>query len=197
MHGTLLIAVACLAWAIDNNLTRHISGGNATAIAAIKGCVAGAINLLLAAAIGAAWPGAGAALASAAVGLAGYGVSLVLFVLALRGLGAARTGAYFSTAPFFGVFVALAFFGESPPALFWAAAALMASGVWLHASEKHAHAHTHEPLEHSHAHRHDEHHQHSHGFEWDGKEPHAHAHRHEHLRHSHPHFPDLSHQHRH
>lgn len=197
MSGALLIGAACLAWAIDNNLTRRISGGDATAIAAIKGCVAGAINLSLAAAIGAAWPGAGAALASAAVGLAGYGVSLVLFVLALRGLGAARTGAYFSTAPFVGVFVALAFFGESPPVGFWAAAALMASGVWLHLSEKHAHAHTHEPLEHSHAHPHDAHHQHSHDAQWNGKEPHTHVHHHGELRHSHPHYPDIHHRHRH
>ena len=197
MNGALLIGAACLAWAIDNNLTRRISGGDATAIAAIKGCVAGAINLSLAAAIGAAWPGALAALASAAVGLAGYGVSLVLFVLALRGLGAARTGAYFSTAPFVGVFVALAFFGDSPPVAFWAAAALMASGVWLHVSEKHAHAHTHEPLEHSHAHRHDAHHQHSHDAQSNGEEPHAHVHQHGELRHSHPHYPDIHHQHRH
>lgn len=196
-HGTLLIAAACLAWAIDNNLTRRISGGDAAAIAAIKGCVAAAINLSLAAAAGAAWPGSGAAFASAAVGLAGYGVSLVLFVLALRGLGAARTGAYFSTAPFFGVFVALAFFGETPPALFWVAAALMASGVWLHLSEQHAHPHTHEPLEHSHPHRHDAHHRHAHESEWEGEEPHTHAHRHEQLRHSHPHYPDIHHRHRH
>ncbi len=197
MSGTLLIGAACLAWAIDNNLTRRISGGDATAIAAIKGCAAGAINLSLAAAIGAAWPGALAAIASAVVGLAGYGVSLVLFVLALRGLGAARTGAYFSTAPFVGVFVALAFFGESPPVAFWAAAALMASGVWLHVSEKHAHAHTHEPLEHSHAHWHDAHHRHSHDAQWNGKEPHAHVHQHGELRHLHPHYPDIHHRHRH
>ena len=197
MHGTLLVAAACLAWAIDNNLTRRISSGDATAIAATKGCAAGAINLSLAVAAGAAWPGTGAALASAAVGLAGYGVSLVLFVLALRGLGAARTGAYFSTAPIFGVFVALAFFGETPPALFWAAAALMASGVWLHVSERHAHPHSHQPLEHSHPHRHDAHHRHAHGSEWNGKEPHAHAHGHEQVRHSHPHYPDIHHQHRH
>ena len=197
MHGTLLVAAACLAWALDNNLTRRISSGDATAIAATKGCVAGAINLSLAAAAGAAWPGSRVALASAMVGLAGYGVSLVLFVLALRGLGAARTGAYFCTAPFFGVFVALAFLGETPPALFWAAAALMASGVWLHVSEKHAHAHTHDRLEHSHAHRHDAHHQHSHDAEWNGKEPHVHVHQHDALRHSHPHYPDIHHRHRH
>lgn len=196
-HGPALVAAACLAWAVDNNLTRRVSGGDALAIAAIKGCVAGAINLSLAAAEGAAWPATGTALASATVGLAGYGVSLMLFVLALRGLGAARTGAYFSTAPLFGVIVALVFLGETPPELFWAAAALIASGVWLHVSERHAHAHTHDPLEHSHPHVHDEHHRHAHGFAWDGSQPHAHSHRHGFLRHSHPHFPDIHHRHRH
>ena len=196
--GASLIAAACLAWAIDNNLTRRVSAGDATAIAAIKGCVAGAINLSLAAAIGAAWPGAGAAFAASAVGLAGYGVSLVLFVLALRGLGAARTSAYFSAAPLFGVLIAVALLGETPPALFWVAAALMASGVWLHVSERHAHLHTHAPLEHSHAHRHDAHHQHAHGsLDWNGSEPHTHPHLHQPLRHSHPHYPDIHHWHRH
>ena len=199
LHGTLLVAAACLAWAIDNNLTRRISSGDATAIAAIKGCVAAAINLSIAAAIGARLPGPGATLAAAAVGLAGYGVSLVLFVLALRGLGAARTGAYFSTAPFAGVVVALLVLGESQPALFWAAAALMASGVWLHLSERHVHTHAHEATEHSHPHRHDSHHQHLHDAtrDRDGKEPHTHSHRHEPLRHAHPHYPDIHHRHPH
>ena len=195
--GALLIAGACLAWAVDNNLTRRISTGNATAIAAIKGSVAGAINLCLAAMMGIPWPASGAGLVSAAVGLAGYGLSLVLFVLALRGLGAARAGAYFSTAPFFGVLVSLVALGDAPPALFWAAAALMAAGVWLHISETHAHAHTHAPLEHQHVHRHDPHHQHAHDFEWDGREPHLHAHRHVPLTHEHPHYPDAHHHHRH
>lgn len=195
--GALLIAGACLAWAVDNNFTRRISSGNASAIAAIKGSAAGAFNLCLAAAAGTPWPAAGAGLLAAAVGLAGYGVSLVLFVLALRGLGAARTGAYFSTAPFFGVLVALIALGEAPPMLFWAAAAAMAAGVWLHVSERHGHAHTHEPLTHEHAHCHDAHHQHAHDFAWDGREPHQHAHTHAALTHDHQHFPDIHHRHRH
>ena len=131
------------------------------------------------------------------VGLAGYGVSLVLFVLALRGLGSARTGAYFSTAPFIGAIIAIAVFREPPSAAFWAAAVLMGVGVWLHLTERHEHPHTHEPLEHAHRHVHDEHHRHDHAFPWNAVQPHSHPHRHPRLTHSHPHFPDVHHQHRH
>ena len=131
------------------------------------------------------------------VGFFGYGLSLTLFVIGLRGLGAARTGAYFSVAPLFGVAISLALWPRVPDPLFWAAAGLMALGVWLHVRERHQHEHTHEPLEHSHRHRHDEHHQHPHAFEWSGDEPHAHAHRHAVLTHKHPHYPDIHHRHLH
>ena len=193
--GALAVAGACLAWAIDNNLTRRVSAADPAVIAAIKGAAAGVVNVAIAIAIGAAWPDAGKIAAAAAIGLVGYGVSLVLFVLALRDLGAARTGAYFSTAPFVGVAVAIAALGEAPAALFWPAGALMAAGVWLHVTERHEHEHVHEPMEHEHRHVHDEHHGHAHDFAWNGKEPHAHAHRHARLAHRHPHYPDLHHRH--
>lgn len=195
--SALLVAGACLCWAIDNNLTRRISAGDATAIAAIKGCVAGASNLTLAVAAGAAWPTPGVAISDLCVGLAGYGFSLVLFVIALRELGSARTGAYFSTAPFFGVGLSIAVLGEKAGPQFWAAAALMAWGVWLHVSERHSHPHAHETLEHGHSHVHDAHHRHMHDFDWDGTEPHIHSHRHPFLTHTHPHFPDIHHRHVH
>jgi drug/metabolite transporter (DMT)-like permease len=195
--GPLLIAGACLAWAIDNNLTRRVSGGDAVTIAGLKGLVAGAVNLGLALFQGATLPGAGILASAAAVGLFGYGISLVLFVVALRNLGTARTGAYFSVAPFFGAALALLVLRESPSAAFWVAAALMALGVWLHLTERHEHAHVHEPMEHTHPHVHDEHHQHPHAFAWDGREPHTHAHAHRRLAHRHPHYPDLHHRHDH
>ena len=195
--GALTIAVACLAWAVDNNLTRRISSGDPVQIAAIKGIAAGAANLALAAASGAAWPGVANAAAAAGVGLLGYGVSLALFVVALRELGAARTGAYFSTAPFVGVVIAVFVLGEIPSALFWVAALFMGAGVWLHVTERHEHMHAHEPMEHAHSHVHDEHHAHEHEFDWDGSEPHAHAHRHGRLVHGHPHYPDIHHRHGH
>ena len=195
--GAVLITAACLAWAIDNNLTRRVSGGDAAMLACVKGLVAGGVNFALALAVGAPLPAAHGWLAAGLLGFLGYGVSLTLFIVALRHLGTARTGAYFSVAPFFGAALALALLGERPEAGFWAAAALMALGVWLHLSERHEHGHTHEPIEHDHEHLHDAHHRHEHDSTWDGREPHVHRHRHEALVHFHPHFPDSHHRHEH
>ncbi|PLZ04244.1 EamA family transporter [Burkholderia sp. WAC0059] len=195
--GALLIVGACLCWAIDNNLTRKVSANDAAVIACLKGLVAGPTNLVVAFATGASLPGAPAVAAAMATGLAGYGVSLVLFVVALRHLGTARTGAYFSVAPLFGVALSLLVWPALPGASFWIAAALMALGVWLHVRERHEHAHTHERLEHTHRHRHDAHHQHAHDFPYDGDEPHAHPHVHLPMTHSHAHYPDIHHRHSH
>jgi drug/metabolite transporter (DMT)-like permease len=195
--GPLLIAAACLAWAVDNNLTRRVSGGDAATLACLKGLVAGAVNLGLAFAAGAFFPSLFSIAAGGALGLAGYGLSLALFIVALRHLGTARAGAYFSVAPFFGAALAVVLLNETTNAAFWVAAGLMALGVWLHLTERHAHDHVHEPMEHAHEHVHDAHHQHEHGAAWDGREPHAHPHRHRRLAHSHPHYPDLHHRHGH
>lgn len=195
--GIACVALACLGWAIDNNLTRKVSASDALFLAGIKGLTAGVVNTLLALALGATLPSAGTASATMAVGLLGYGVSLVLFVLALRGLGTARTGAYFSSAPFIGAALSLMLLHETVPATFWIALALMAFGVWLHLTERHEHEHTHSPLDHQHRHVHDAHHQHTHDFPWDGTEPHAHPHSHAALTHTHAHFPDVHHRHRH
>jgi drug/metabolite transporter (DMT)-like permease len=197
LSGALLVSGACLCWAIDNNLTRKVSGGEATFIAGAKGLVAGAVNLAIGLALGASAPPPLPVAGALVVGFLGYGVSLVLFVIALRGLGTARTGAYFSTAPFIGAAVAIGAFAEPTTPAFWLAAALMGAGVWLHLTERHEHPHAHEPLEHAHPHAHDEHHRHSHDFTWDGREPHVHPHRHAALTHSHPHYPDLHHRHSH
>lgn len=195
--GPLAIAAACLCWAIDNNLTRKVSASDALFIAGTKGTVAGSVNVALAFALGASLPGGSILLGTMAVGLIGYGISLVLFVLALRGLGTARTGAYFSTAPFIGAAVSLLLLGEPTSLAFWIAAALMGWGVWLHLTEHHEHTHVHEPLEHQHMHTHDAHHQHQHAFEWNPDRPHAHWHEHVAIVHKHPHFPDIHHRHVH
>ena len=195
--GALAIAGACLAWAVDNNLTRKLSSADPLQIAMIKGLAAGSVNLVLAASLRPVWPTAWAAAAGAGVGFLGYGVSLVLFVLALRHLGAARTGAYFSLAPFVGALIAILGFAEPVTASFLVAAALMAVGLFLHLAERHEHEHVHQPLTHEHRHVHDEHHQHAHGADDPPGEPHAHAHAHPRLIHRHPHYPDIHHRHAH
>lgn len=193
----LAIVGACLCWALDNNLTRKVSASDALFLAGIKGLVAGAINLAMAVMLGASLPSWSVSGAIMLIGLIGYGASLYCFVLALRDLGASRTGAYFSTAPFVGAAVSLTVLNETATPGFWTAFVLMAIGVWLHLSERHQHSHRHEPTEHAHPHRHDVHHQHTHDFDWDGREPHAHLHRHAEQRHSHAHFPDIHHRHEH
>ena len=195
--GLLLVALACLCWAIDNNLTRKVSASDAMLIACLKGIVAGTVNLGLAWLVGQALPVLAVLSLAMAVGFFGYGVSLVLFVLGLRHLGTARAGAYFSVAPFFGAALAVLLQGDAVTPQLIAAGLLMAAGVWLHLTEHHGHLHAHEPQEHTHPHSHDEHHRHSHDAAWDGREPHTHAHRHLPLVHAHAHYPDLHHRHPH
>jgi drug/metabolite transporter (DMT)-like permease len=195
--GGLLIAAACLAWGMDNNLTRGLSSADPVQIALIKGLVAGSVNLVLAFRVGAEMLPWKLTLGAAAIGFFGYGVSLVLFVRALRYLGAARTSAYFSTAPFIGALLAVLFFSEPATAALAAAALLMAAGVYLHLEETHQHVHGHEEMEHEHQHQHDAHHQHEHAALDPAGEPHTHRHRHARMSHSHRHFPDLHHRHHH
>ena len=195
--GSLLVAGACLGWAVDNNLTRKVSGADPSEIAMWKGLAAGAVNLSLGLGVAGRLPPAGWLAAAAVLGFLSYGVSLTLFVLALRDLGSARTGAYFSTAPFLGVVLSFVLLREVPSALFWPAFLLMALGVWLHLSERHEHEHAHEPMAHEHLHVHDAHHRHAHGPDDPAGEPHSHPHRHAPLVHTHPHTPDLHHLHHH
>lgn len=194
---TLAVLGACLAWGIDNNLTRKVSLSDATWIAAVKGLAAGTVNLLLALASGAAFPRLPNLLGAMAVGLLAYGVSLTLFVIGLRHLGTARTGAYFSVAPFFGALLAFPLLGETVHLRLLMAGALMALGVWLHLTERHRHQHAHEVLEHEHEHEHDEHHQHAHDQSVPLGTRHTHRHRHTAMTHTHAHFPDAHHRHRH
>lgn len=192
----LAVLGACFAWGVDNNLTRKVSLNDATWIAASKGLAAGVVNLGLALFLGAklpAWPQlAGAAL----VGFLAYGVSLALFILGLRHLGTARTGAYFSVAPFFGAVLAI-LLGEPMTLPLLIAGSLMALGVYLHLTEQHEHEHIHDLLEHEHEHTHDAHHQHVHSEPVAPDTKHSHGHVHLPMTHSHAHFPDAHHQHMH
>jgi drug/metabolite transporter (DMT)-like permease len=194
----LAILGACFAWGLDNNLTRRVSLNDASWIAAVKGLSAGTVNLGLAVLMGATPPAAGLLGAALVLGFLSYGLSLALFVVALRHLGTARTGAYYSVAPFFGALLAL-LLGDTLTPQLMAAGILMGFGIWLHLSEHHDHAHTHLPIEHDHEHVHDEHHQHTHEERFVTAAPakHRHWHRHEPMTHAHPHYPDAHHHHRH
>ena len=194
--GPLLIAGACLAWAIDNNLTRKVSAADPMQIAMVKGLAAGIVNVGIATLAGTAWP-SGAVIGEAALlGLFSYGVSLTLFVFALRHLGTARTGAYYALAPFIGAGTAILLLHEPVTLGFVAGGVLMAIGLWLHLTERHQHEHLHEPLEHEHMHTHDQHHRHDHAS-GTPPEPHSHPHRHPRMAHKHAHYPDIHHRHSH
>jgi drug/metabolite transporter (DMT)-like permease len=190
------VAAACFLWALDSNLTREIAHADALTIAGAKGWGAAAINLGIGWTLGERFGGGATVSAALAVGALSYGLSLALYVVALRDLGAARASAYFGVAPFLGAALAVPLGGEPVTAALVAAAALMAMGTWVLASEAHSHAHRHAVLEHSHAHVHDDHHRHDHAGD-PAREPHEHSHRHEELVHEHPHAPDLHHRHPH
>ncbi len=196
LTSALLVAGACLAWAIDNNLTRKVSAADPVVTAMLKGLIAGAVNTAIALGTGAHLPNLGTTAAAALLGFFSYGVSLTLFVLALRHLGTARTGAYYASAPFIGAAVAILLLSEPLTLPFIAGGLLMAIGLYLHLTERHVHAHAHDALDHDHLHTHDEHHQHSHGPSAP-PEPHAHVHHHARLIHKHRHYPDLHHRHTH
>jgi drug/metabolite transporter (DMT)-like permease len=193
---SLAIAGACLFWGLDNNLTRRVSASDPVLIAMIKGLGAGTFNLLLAILLGMTLPSFGGLASALVLGFMSYGVSLVLFIYALRHLGSARATAHFSTAPFIGAGVAVLMLGEPLTALFVTALLIMAAATWLVLSENHEHRHTHELQAHSHRHVHDAHHRHDHTGDH-GPEPHAHRHEHGPITHAHPHLPDLHHRHRH
>ena len=193
---TLAILSACLAWGVDNNLTRKISLTDATWIASVKGLVSGTVNLTIALALGASMPALPNLAEAMLVGLLAYGVSLTLFVTALRHLGSARTGAYFSVAPFFGALLAV-LMGESVSIQIIISGGLMALGTWLHLTERHEHEHVHGETMHDHEHVHDEHHQHEHNLPVAPGTKHSHPHGHKTLLHTHSHFPDAHHRHAH
>jgi drug/metabolite transporter (DMT)-like permease len=195
--GPLAIVGACLAWGLDNNLTRRVSLADPLQIVQLKGLIAGPFNLVLGLALGAALPDLSSILIASVVGFFGYGVSLALFVVALRHLGTARTGAYFSTAPFLGSVAAIVALGEPITAQLAVAGIFMAIGVWLYLTERHQHEHLHEPMAHTHPHAHDEHHRHAHSPLDPLGDSHTHFHKHARLRHSHPHMPDMHHTHQH
>jgi len=195
LGAALCVAGACLAWGLDNNLTRTLSLRDPVALVRAKTLGAGACTLALARLFGQAWPSLRTTLLALGLGAASYGTSILLDAYALRLLGAAREAAYFATAPFLGALGAVLLLGERLSAGTLLAGGVMAVGVGLLLSERHGHSHTHQAVTHEHRHTHDVHHQHTHAGPF--TEPHSHPHQHAPLTHDHPHVPDAHHHHRH
>lgn len=197
--GAMAVIGACILWGIDNNLTRSVSAKDPLAIVAIKGITAGIFSLVLGSILGNSLPEGETITLALMVGGLCYGVSIALFVLAMRGLGAARTGTLFATAPFVGAGLSFILIQEQPAGLFFASLPLMILGVVLMVNESHEHSHSHVLVEHNHSHSHpDGHHIHENGSGSDGEEiTHAHWHTHQPMAHAHAHAPDLHHRHDH
>ncbi|MHB1357726.1 MAG: DMT family transporter [Anaerolineae bacterium] len=195
--GALGIILACALWGVDNNLTRAISAKDPLIIVSIKGIGAGLFSLALSVVVGQSLPGLLPGVGALLLGIVCYGLSIWLFILALRGMGAARTSAFFGTAPFIGATLALILFRGSFTWQFLAALPLMAVGAWLLLGEAHGHNHAHAATAHDHHHRHDDiHHNHSSEAVALGA-GHSHWHDHPAIFHVHPHLPDIHHRHTH
>ncbi len=191
--GALGIILACVLWGLDNNFTRNISGKDPLAIVAWKGLVAGTFSFFLAFFLGNQLPSLTIILSTLVLGFVSYGLSTMLFIRSMRGLGAARTSALYGTAPLAGVLLSIVMFGEFPSFLFIIAAVLMIGGALLLINENHSHTHVHTALIHEHSHSHKDP---SHGHD-DKEEPHSHEHEHPAEEHEHDHMPDIHHRHGH
>ena len=188
--GALGILLACSLWGLDNNFTRNISAKDPLTIVAWKGLVAGSFSLLLGLFLGQQLPSLSSILSILVLGFISYGLSTMLFIYSMRGLGASRTSALYGTAPLAGVVLSILIFHDPITRAFVAAAILMAAGALLLANEEHAHFHIHMPIVHEHRHNHDEFHAHD-------RTDVVHSHEHEHPRteHEHGHMPDIHHRH--
>lgn len=196
VFGPLLILLAVVCWGIDNNLTHQISNKSPIQITYIKGLVGGAISLSIAVISGKTIPIDVTLLFALLLGALSYGISLVFFIKALAGLGASRTGVFFSLGPFVGALASIVILKDWIGWVMIPALGLMALGTWLITGEKHEHAHMHTAVTHTHMHRHDDLH-HLHRHPEGTKEPHSHEHAHAALNHTHAHWPDIQHRHAH
>lgn len=195
--SALGVLAACIMWGIDNNLTRNISAKDPLVIVIVKGLGAGLVSLIIAVALGNTFPSPGVTLLALLLGSLSYGLSIFLFVHAMRGLGAGRTSALFGTAPLAGILLSFLIFREIPGIFFFIALLVIASGAYILLMEDHDHVHVHENIVHEHRHTHnDGHHVHEHVVE-SARQSHSHVHTHDILEHAHDHAPDIHHRHSH
>lgn len=195
--SALGVLAACVLWGVDNNFTRHISAKDPLVIVTVKGLVAGSVSLTIAYFMGNPFPSLTTTLLALLLGAFSYGLSIFLFVHAMRGLGAGRTSALFGTAPLAGMLLSFLVFQEFPGWMFFLSLPIMAAGAYILVKENHDHPHIHEQITHEHRHTHtDGHHEHEHETQNSGRS-HCHIHSHDLLEHTHDHAPDLHHRHVH
>jgi len=197
IRAAVLVALACACWGLDNQLTSLIDGLAPADATLWKGLAAGAMNLGIGLSLSAWAAGPVMTALALAIGASCYGASIILYITSAQRLGATRSQVIFSTAPFFGVLLAVVVLGEKLSLVQSGSGVLFVSALILLAKEKHQHAHKHEAMEHEHRHSHDDGH---HGHRHPGGRPeaeHFHRHGHEQRSHAHPHWPDLHHRHEH
>ncbi|MBO5778624.1 MAG: DMT family transporter [Clostridia bacterium] len=193
--GSLLALGACVCWGIENNCTRKLSSKSSTQIVIVKGIGSGLGSLIVALSLGDHLPDWWMVLAISALGFVSYGLSIKCYVMAQKELGAAKTSAYYSIAPFLGVFFSLLLLQELPALLFYFALFLMIAATVLVVKDTIS-------LQHEHAHIHIHTHPHRHGNLLH-THPHEHSHTHTHVHtgdetaHSHSHSDDAFSEHTH
>lgn len=200
--AALGIILTCTCWALDNNISRNVSAKDPIPIVTVKGAIAGIVMAVIAFGLGEAMPSPSVSVIAMVVGFFSYGgITSVLFLWALRGVGTARAGSILALSPFFGVVISLFVFPDPLPAAFYIALPVMGVGAYLLMTEHHSHMHTHPAVFHEHRHHHDDlHHSHDHmGWEppLSSSGEHSHPHQHEELIHEHAHTPDIHHRHSH
>ena len=194
--GSIFVVLACICWGFENNCTRMLSLKDPLQIVVVKGFGSGIGSLIISVVLHEYSQNMIYIALALLLGFVAYGLSIFFYISAQRELGAARTSAFYATAPFIGVFISWLALHEKITESFLAALVIMLIGAFFAVSENHHHAHVHAAVMHEHKHNHaDGHHNHVHIPEVVGE--HSHAHTHEALKHEHDHLPDLHHRHAH
>lgn len=169
--GSLFVLGACLCWGLENNCTKMISNKSSVEIVIIKGTFSGLGSLICAFVLGERIPAIYWILCILLLGFVAYGLSIHFYIMAQKNLGAAKTSAYYSVAPFLGVVFSFLFLSERPGIQFYTALVIMIISTYLMVKDtislQHTHEHAHGDIVHTHIHTHDndsENHNHKHNL---------------------------------
>lgn len=157
-RGSLFVLGACLCWGFENNCTKMISNKSSVEIVVIKGTFSGLGSLIVALLLGESFPAVKWLLCVLILGFVAYGLSINFYIMAQKDLGAAKTSAYYSVAPFFGVAFSMVLLKERPSLQFFVALIIMIFSTVLMVKDtielQHTHEHRHGDLVHTHLHTH-------------------------------------------